>query len=204
MDANGLRERKKQETRIALSWAAIRLTVERGYANVRIEDIAAEAGVSTRTFSNYFATKGEAIAARHHERTRAIAAALRERPVGEPIWTAITAAAVAGFALGEPMTEGRTPDQSWLAGLRLMVAEPALQGEFHKAGAAGEAEIAQVVADRTGTDAETDVYPKLVASVIAAALNVVTQQWLGTESRPMEDLLQDVFGRLAAGLPEPR
>ena len=35
----GLRERKKRETRAALSWAAIRLTVERGYDNVRIEDI---------------------------------------------------------------------------------------------------------------------------------------------------------------------
>lgn len=204
MDDRGLRERKKQETRIALSWAAIRLTVERGYAHVRIEDIAAEAGVSTRTFSNYFGTKGEAIVARHHDRARAIAAALRERPAGEPIWEAVTAAALAGFALGQPVTEGRAPDQSWLAGIRLMVEEPALQGEFHKAGAAGEAEIARVVAERTGTDAETDVYPKLVAGVVAAALNVVTQQWLGTEPPlPMEDLLRDVFGRLAAGLPEP-
>lgn len=205
MDARGLRERKKQETRIALSWAAIRLTVEHGYAHVRIEDIASEAGVSTRTFSNYFATKGEAIVARHHDRARAIAAALRERPAGEPIWAAVTEAALAGFALGEPVTEGRAPDPSWLAGIRLMVAEPALQGEFHKAGAAGEAEIARVVAERTGTDVDADVYPKLVAGVVAAALNVVTQQWLGAEPpRSMEDLLKDVFGRLAAGLPEPR
>jgi AcrR family transcriptional regulator len=205
MDDRGLRERKKQETRIALSWAAIKLTVERGYAHVRVEDIAAEAGVSTRTFSNYFGTKGEAIVARHHDRARAIAAALRERPAGEPIWEAVTAAALTGFALGEPVPEGQAPDQAWLTGIRLMVAEPALQGEFHKAGAAGEAEIARVVAERTGTDVEVDVYPKLVAGVVATALNVVTQQWLGTEPpRPMEELLRDVFGRLAAGLPEPR
>ncbi|WP_329047291.1 TetR family transcriptional regulator [Amycolatopsis sp. NBC_01488] len=204
-DGAGLRERKKHETRIALSWAAIRLTVERGYAHVRIEDIAAEAGVSTRTFSNYFGTKGEAIVARHHDRARAIAAALRERPAGEPIWAAITAAALAGFDLGEPVPDGQVPDQAWLTGIRLMVAEPALQGEFHKAGAAGEAEIARVVAERTGTDVERDVYPKLVAGVVAAGLNVVAQQWFRTEPpRSMEDLLRDVFGRLAAGLPEPR
>jgi AcrR family transcriptional regulator len=201
-DGAGLRERKKQQTRIALSWAAIRLTVERGYDNVRVEDIAAEAGVSTRTFSNYFGTKGEAIVARHHARARAIAAALRERPAGEPIWEAITEATLAGFALGEPVTEGRPADRSWVEGLRLMVAEPALQGEFQKAGAAAEAEIAHVVAERTGAD---DFYPWLVAGVVGAGLNVVTREWLRADPRPpMDELLRDVFGRLAAGLPEPR
>ncbi|MEA5361173.1 TetR family transcriptional regulator [Amycolatopsis sp., V23-08] len=205
LDTGGLRERKKQETRIALSWAAIRLTVERGLDNVRIEDIAAEAGVSTRTFSNYFGSKGEAIAARQYDRSRAIAAALRERPAGEPLWDAITHAVLTGFALGEPVTDRHTPDQAWLEGVRLMVAEPALQGEMHKAVTAGQAEFALAVAERTGTDAATDVYPQLVAAVIGAAHHVVIQQWLGTEPPPsMESLLRDVFGRLAAGLPEPR
>ncbi|MFG1645445.1 TetR family transcriptional regulator [Amycolatopsis sp. NPDC049252] len=204
LDHGGLRERKKQETRVALSWAAIRLTVERGLDNVRVEDIAAEAGVSTRTFSNYFGSKGEAIAARQYDRSRAIAAALRERPAGEPLWEAITHAVLSGFALGESVG-GHAPDQTWLEGVRLMVAEPALQGEMHKALTAGEAEFALAVAERTGTDAATDVYPQLVAAVIGAAHHVVIQQWLGTEPPPsMEALLRDVFGRLAAGLPEPR
>ncbi|MDQ7810362.1 TetR family transcriptional regulator [Amycolatopsis sp. A133] len=204
-DRAGLRERKKRETRIALSWAAIRLTVERGFDNVRIEDIAAAAGVSTRTFSNYFGSKGEAIVARHHDRARAIAAALRERPAGEPIWAAVTHAALAGFALGEPVPDGQGATQEWVEGLRLMVAEPALQGEFQKAGAAAEAELALAVAERTGTDATRDVYPLLVAGVVGAALTVVTRQFLVADPRPpLEVILRDVFERLAAGLPEPR
>ncbi|WIX91258.1 TetR family transcriptional regulator [Amycolatopsis sp. DG1A-15b] len=204
-DRAGLRDRKKQQTRIALSWAAIRLTVERGFDNVRIEDIAAEAGVSTRTFSNYFGSKGEAIVARHHDRARAIAAALRDQPAGKPIWDAVTQAALDGFALGEPVPDGQGATPAWVEGLRLMVAEPALQGEFQKAGAAAEAEFALAVAERTGTDATRDVYPRLVAGVVGAALNVVTQQWLVAEPRPsLEEVLRDVFGRLAAGLPEPR
>jgi AcrR family transcriptional regulator len=204
IDGGGLRERKKRETRIALSWAAIRLTVERGLDNVRVEDIAAEVGVSTRTFSNYFATKGEAIVARHFERARSIAEQLRNRPGDEPIWTAVTEAALAGFALGAGSPEDLTPDEQWLSGIRLMVAEPALQSEFAKAGAAAEAEFAAAIADRTGTDAAKDLYPRLAAATVVAAFNVVIQQWLGTEPpSSMAELLRDVFGRLAAGLPAP-
>jgi AcrR family transcriptional regulator len=205
IDGAGLRERKKRETRIALSWAAIRLTVERGLDNVRIEDIAAAAGVSTRTFSNYFTTKGEAIAARHFERARSIAEQLRHRPADEPIWTAITEAALAGFAVGgEQAAEEGVPDEQWLSGVRLMVSEAALQSEFAKAGAVAEAEFAAVIAERTGTDAVKDLYPRLVAAAVGAALNVVVQQWLGTEPpSSMSVLLRDVFGQLAAGLPAP-
>ena len=204
IDGGGLRERKKRETRIALSWATIRLVVERGLDNVRIEDIAAEAGVSTRTFSNYFATKGEAIAARHFERARSIAEQLRQRPADEPIWTAITEAALAGFALGDGTVEQFMPDEQWLSGIRLMVAEPALQSELAKAGAVAEAEFAAAIAERTGTDATKDLYPRLLAATVVAAFNVVIHHWVHVgPSGSMADLLRDVFGRLAAGLPAP-
>ncbi|HKN54623.1 MAG TPA: TetR family transcriptional regulator [Amycolatopsis sp.] len=194
----GLRERKKQETRIALSWAAVRLVVERGLDNVRVEDIAAEAGVSVRTFSNYFANKAEAIAARHLDRSKLIAAELRARPAGEPLWAAITNAVLAGFAMGQ---ESATPDPQWLEGIRLMMAEPALQGELFKAGAAAEAEFAAAIAERTGADLTKDVYPRLVAGAVGAAVTVAIQQSLSADPPlPMESILRDVFQRLGDGL----
>jgi AcrR family transcriptional regulator len=198
----GLRERKKRETRIALSWAAIRLTVERGFDNVRVEDIAAEVGVSPRTFNHYFSSKGEAIAARHLDRARVIAEELRVRPAAEPLWEAIENAMMARFALGgDDSTE---PDQRWSDGVRLMVEEPALQVEFIRAGAVAEAEFADAIAERTGTDVTRDLYPKLVASAVSTAINVATEHWLRTDPPgPMAPLLRDALHQLAAGLPTP-
>lgn len=200
----GLRERKKQETRIALSWAAVRLTIERGLENVRVEDIAAEVGVSPRTFNNYFSSKGEAIAARHLERTRSIAAELRAQPASKPLWEAINDAALARFALGQEGDGRNTHDQQWIAGVRLMIAEPALQGEMIKASAVAEAEFAAAVAERTGTDVTRDMYPKLVAGAVTAAFGVAVEHWLRADPPvSIMTLVTDALHRLAAGLPAP-
>ncbi|MFI5730369.1 TetR/AcrR family transcriptional regulator [Kribbella sp. NPDC051587] len=197
----GLRERKKRETRIALSWAAVRLVVERGYGNVKLEDIAAEAGVSLRTFRNYFTSKAEAIAARQVDRGYTVNAALRERPADEPLWEAVRAAVNAGFELGVEGGGQQLPDDKWLAGVRLMVTEPALQGAMAGAQAAVTEELVAVVAERTGA---SGIYPRLVAEVIGAAQLAATHEWLRADPpRPMFDLFHEVLDRITAGLPEP-
>ncbi|GAB3161998.1 TetR family transcriptional regulator [Microbispora hainanensis] len=199
----GLRERKKQETRIALSWAAIKLAVERGLENVRVEDIAAEARVAPRTFNNYFSSKGEAIAARHLDRARLIAQELRRRPASEPLWEAVKNAVVTQLSLGEDYDNGQ-PDQQWQAGIRLMITEPSLLGEMLKANAIAEEELASAIAERTGTDVDRDVYPRLVSGAVGAAIRVAMDQWLRADPPvPVRPLIEDALDRLSAGLPEP-
>src|SRR5262245_49263467 len=124
----GLRERKKRETRDALSLAAVRLSAERGWDNVTVDDIAAAANVSVRTFHNYFSSKAEAIVSRHVDRTLRIAEALRLRPAGEPLWAAVAAAVRAEFAPGQEVGTEQAPDPRRLDGIRLMLDEPALKG----------------------------------------------------------------------------
>ncbi|GAA4500642.1 TetR family transcriptional regulator [Actinoallomurus oryzae] len=197
--APGHRERKKQQTREALSWAALRLAVERGLGDVLVEDIAAEAGVSPRTFNNYFSSKAEAIVWRQLDRLHRVTDLLRERPPAEPLWEAVTHAATTTFDHGESL-----PDQQWTTGVRLMLGESELQAELIRGGAAVEREVAAVIAERTGTDAGRDLYPLLAAAAIGAAIRSATEQWLRTDPPvPLPTLLRDALDALAAGLPAP-
>ena len=72
--AEGLRERKKRETRQHISDTATGLFLERGFDEVRVADVAAAAGVSEKTVYNYFETKEQLLLDREPE----MAAALRQ------------------------------------------------------------------------------------------------------------------------------
>ena len=201
----GLRDDKKRATRAALSWAAIRLTVARGADNVLVEDIAAAAGVSPRTFNNYFSSKGEAIASRHLDRCLQMAEDLRNRPASEPLWDAIRQAALNQVRPGPEVTAHPVPDRdTWVAGIRAMVGTPSLQAEMMRAAAVAEESLAAAVAERTGTDADTDLYPRLVASAVMGATNVATAHWLRRgATADVAELLTEALTRVSAGLPPP-
>ncbi|MEV8529447.1 TetR family transcriptional regulator [Streptomyces sp. NPDC052000] len=197
----GLRERKKRETRVALSQAAIRLCVLHGWDVVTVDQIAAEANVSVRTFRNYFAGKAEAIAASHLERMLRVADDLLARPAGEALWDSLLHAVLGQFV---PPDNSASQSERWREGVRLMLAEPALAGEIVKANAAAQQELATAIAQRTGTDAERDLYPKLVAAVVAAGSAVAVERSLrADEPVQLGAVLAQVFEQLAAGLPVP-
>src|SRR3984957_15094076 len=58
----GLRERRRRQTSADIRGAALRLARERGWDKVTVDNICNEAGISTRTFFNYFPNKESAIA----------------------------------------------------------------------------------------------------------------------------------------------
>jgi AcrR family transcriptional regulator len=191
-DMPGLRERKRQATREALRLAALRLAVQKSWDQVRVEDIAAEAGVSTRTFNNYFASKDAAFLATAYDRGARIQAALAARPVEEPLWPAVVEAVVHGFA-------AETVD---LRQARRITPTHTLAGEQLKATMVIEQGLAEGIARRIGADLEHDLYPRLVAAAVISATRVTIEHWLRTESElPFPPVLRDALQRVAAGLP---
>ena len=198
----GLRERKKQATRDALAAAAMRLALRRGILALRVEDVAAEAGVSMRTFNNYFSNKYEALTARFVGRMRHAADALRCRPADEALWDAIIAAMLMPW--DEHVRGDVAPDAESVAELRVLFGVPAVCCEVMRSGFAANNAFAVAVARRTGTDAGQDLYPRMVAAAVTVATQVAMDMFLRANPPvPLGPLLLDALKLLPAGLPAP-
>jgi AcrR family transcriptional regulator len=197
---HGLRERKKADTRRALSDAALHLTFERGLENVTREAIAERAGVSLRTFNNYFAGKYEAIAYRQLERMRRSLAAFRGRPAHEPLWTAIIESVLE--PLLTEMGEDYAPTRKQLDQL----IELSMAIEVRNALAKDlMAEWIDAIAERTGTDPLRDMYPRLVAASIRAVAEAAMDTYIASDPPvPIVGLMRRGFTDVVAGLPEPK
>jgi AcrR family transcriptional regulator len=201
--AAGLRERKKLDTRRALSDAALELTFRHGLENVTREDIARLAGVSLRTFNNYFTGKYEALAYRQTERLRRSIAELRARPATEPLWTAITESVLLPLEqdLAEAGPESGVPTRAELVEVRKLLMSPEIRGAV---GRALLEDWITAIAERTGTDPETDMYPRLVAGVVQAVGDAAADAYAKADPPvAFPDLLRRGFAAVAAGLAEP-
>lgn len=164
----GLRDRKKQATREALREAALRLAVERGPDQVRVEDIAEAAGVSPRTYNNYFASREQAIvSAVTADREARIAAAVAARPAGVRLADAVTEAVVEQYAkAGEHEREA----------LLLITTRSALLDAFLDTTAGIEAPLTAVIAERLGDNGANTA--RVLAASVAAAVRIALEGWL--------------------------
>ncbi|MER7579664.1 TetR/AcrR family transcriptional regulator [Kitasatospora sp. NPDC097691] len=164
----GLRERKKQATRAVLREAALRLAVERGPDQVRVEDIAEAAGVSPRTYNNYFASREQAIvSAVTADREARIAEAVAARPAGVRLADAVTEAVVEQYT----DTGGHDP-----RALLLITTRTALRDAFLDSTAGIEIPLTAVIAERLG---DTGVHTaRVLAASVAAAVRIALESWL--------------------------
>ena len=193
----GLRERKKLRTRHALGAAALELAVRHGLDGVTVEQIAEAADVSPRTFFNYFSSKEEAVVAADVERARATAERLAARPADEPVLTSVRA------VVREMVDGADARARDWVRQVRLVRANPALVPHQLAAYAAIEAQLAAVIAERTGLDAG-DLYPALTAAAVMSATRTATTRWLASDgATDLVTWLDEAFDLLETGLGHP-
>ncbi|MCE4266041.1 TetR family transcriptional regulator [Rhodococcus sp. AD45-ID] len=195
----GLRDRKKAATRAALSSAAERLARALGIECVTADAIASEAGVSTRTFHNYFSSKEEAVLASFEESVTLWIEALASRPADEPILDVLEDLVVE-IVTGSGPTASKTTS-IWM----LSDASPALYRDAADMHQRINRAVIQALAERTGTDVERDLYPTLLLGAVAGAAKSVIDIWSGGKSDASgpEELVHDAFRQIRAGLPAP-
>lgn len=194
----GLRELKKAATRRALSEAAMRLALEQGVQSVTAEAIAADVGVSTRTFHNYFTTKEAAIIAVIADRLSELIDELRARPADEPTWDALRHVMV-GSVIRDPQRQESFFQQMTLIHDNIGLLHEHL-GVLDDMGT----QLAEVIAARTGTDAEDDLYPRLQAAAASCCIKVAADRWWQSQREAdLSELVGEAFDQMRAGLPQP-
>jgi len=164
-----LRERKKERTRRDLVAAALELFEQKGYDATTIDEIAAAADVSPRTFFRYFANKEEV--AMGETVDQPLIEAIAARPAGEPLIESLRHLVAEGFAL---MDEGDT--EALLPRLKIIYRTPSLRarrweyqlGFGRKAGAA--------LAERLGLPPD-DLGSRVTATAALIAVEVATDLW---------------------------
>lgn len=187
----GLRERKKEATRKALHEAATRLAIEHGLDAVTVEAIADAAGVSRRTFSNYFAGKEDALLHGDEERMSLLLDSFAARPPGEPPWAALRGACAAVF---ESTDE---PDPQMAVQARLARQHPSVLARLLTHYASVERRLAGIIAEREGRPAD-DPAARVLAAAFFTALRIAAQRWVEEQPpRPLRAVADETLEQMA-------
>lgn len=156
----GLRERKKQQTRLSISNMATKMFVERGFENVTVAEVAAAANVSVNTVFNYFTTKEELFFDRVPEGIDAAVRAVRERKRGESAVAALRRAFRKSLKSDAPSI----PSQIALFH-GAIEASPALKARAHTFVEEGERRLTALFVEETGAPPD-DPTARAVAAMI--------------------------------------
>lgn len=189
-----LHARKQDLVRSTIWDAAIDLFAEAGFEETTIEDIARTAGVSTRTFFRYFASKSD-LMGQGMDRYRAL---LSEAIHGAPKPSSPldvlrhTVRQVAAVAAAQP----RVREIVKIATRSVAAREAQLSRR-----AEVEDAVSDAFATRCRTPAGDEITPRLMTSVTLATLDVAFRVWSKRRDADILDITEEVFDSLVALMP---
>ena len=178
--APGLRQRKRQQTRERLTQAAMALFLDRGFEATTLDDIAAAADISRRSFFHYFASKEDVVFAWQEEITAALIAAVAARPVNESM---LAAAENAISAMVRQLKPGEA-----IAMARLKRDNPALQARDQVKYEKLERALAEALGKRAGHKTER-LQARLVAMIATGAMRIGGEAWAAEGAREKPEVL---------------
>ncbi|MDX8512068.1 TetR/AcrR family transcriptional regulator [Mesorhizobium captivum] len=188
-EGGGLRERKKRETKKRITEQAIALFLKRGIDQTTLDEIAAAAGISRRTFFYYFTSKDEILLSVLSGIGELLTDAVRNAPAGSTpigaVWDAVVRVCDA------------IPANDMIELDQLMRTSPNVQARKQAFYVEQEGEIYAALKERW-PEPERSTALRTVAMISVGALRVaadIFSQEKGT--RPMIELLEEIFGSAA-------
>ena len=161
---------KRSEMMVAeLESVALRLFEQRGFNEVTVEEIAAEAGISVRTFYRYFPAKEDVLHARITRRSEYLRAALAARPIDEPPLHSVRVVLTEEAATQDPESMRR-----WIA---VIAATPnVLRGVLGVIQLQPNRIMAEFFGERLGLAVDA-LIPIVLASAVGGVIQATQTQW---------------------------
>ena len=185
------------ETRARIEQVALDLFTLQGFEQVTIDDVAAAARISRRTFFRCFATKADAVWGDFGAHVARLRDRLAATDPGQPVLSGVCAAYVEVNDYGDqalPMLRER---------MRLILTEPALLAHSQLRYAEVDLAVAEHVARLTATPPGA-LLPRLVATATRAAATTAFEVWLADGRARLTDSLRAAFAELAGAFPSLR
>lgn len=165
-----LREITRDAVRARIAAVAIARFDADGFDQVTVEQVAAEAGISARSFHRYFPAKEDAVVGDPARHSTVLAAAFRDRPADEPVWTALRE------AFATMLEEGGDDPETGRRSVRVMTSTPSLRARNLEKHQAWAAVLTPPVAERLG-EPESSLRARTVVQAALACFDVAIAVW---------------------------
>ncbi|BBD98825.1 TetR family transcriptional regulator [Sphingobium amiense] len=188
----GARARKHRETMERITEAGIRLFLDRGYEATTLDDIAAAAAISRRSFFHYFKSKDDILISLQSGMGTTIAEAIRNAPPDKRPIEAVRDAVLDVCAA--------VPPDDMLAIDRLMRSSNTVQARKQASYVDQERTLLAALRERW-PEPERESALKLVAMIAMGAIRLSTEAFNQEDgARTMPTLLRETFGALETEL----
>src|SRR5437762_3756974 len=185
-----VRERTRRAVRSELAQLAVDLFVEKGYDETTIDDLAAAAGMSKRTFFRYFASKEELVMGKYEVLGEQLAEDLAARPADEPIWASLRQMFGRVVEYFESEARGATA----VAMENIVRDHPTLNASYLERVSRMQELVLDEARTRTGWPDPADPRPAAIVGAAFSCLIAAWTTWLtSNQAQPFGDLLDQAM-----------
>jgi AcrR family transcriptional regulator len=161
---------RRRSTHEALRRAALKSFARKGFANVTVTELAAEAGVTERTFFRHFPTKEAVLFQDYETQLEWLAEALAQRPATESLFDAVLSSVAAFPHDLEVVRQAATARAELISADRIANHLRVVQSSFADV-------LTEFVRNRHPDVANIDLAAEVAGSTVAAALVVAVENW---------------------------